>query len=413
MTDPVSITVLALVQLLMSAAKGAANAAGRDAYEALKRALFAQYPEVQSVLENLERNPESLDIQHQLIVILRGRDAGNDSNLQRLTMNLRNVLKHLSQANVVIDQKRASGYNTIQQSLDAHLNLLIGLRKQFRVKDSGLLSSSVSRAAEIPQQYRAEVRALHGRIRHYIESVARMIEDGNYRDTDAFISRLPALIMQERAATLIKADRDLHVSYQTLRLSVDYFSKFNSMLLARIDPQGPPNQESDLLFGNSILVYELADYLIGFIQDFIPGGIRDLEELHKAALSRIEETRADLQRLVDTAESGRIDPKLRDSRVKTAHERERALDLLQAEWESYISEAKQFYARVDDARGLIPNLEFIREDARIQIDMLEQFSIFRVLRESLKSVQGTVDALAQFPLAPLNESRVRRLLEVA
>ena len=411
MTDPVSITVLSLVQaLVIGAAKGMGEAAGRDAYKTLKSALLTHYPKAEPSLENLENNPQSQEVQNQLIIILRRLGAGNDSNLQQLTARLQNAIKYFNQMVIVDEQKRASGYNEMQRGLAAHLNLLIRIRAQYRVEDSGLVSSNIFRATDVPEDLRAEVRALHDRIRRHIEYVARTIEDGNYRDTEAFISSLPALNMRERASSLVKADRELHVSYQTLRLTVDYFGKFNSMLINEINLEGSAARELHLMFGNAIMIYELSDYVIKFIEGFIPGGIGDLKDLHQAAQRRIDVTRTDLRRLVERASSGKIDPKLRDSRLETARERERALNILQEEWENYITEASQFYAGVENARMLIPNLEFIKEDARIQIDLLEQVSILQILRENLRSVQGTVDALAGFPLAPLNESRVRRLL---
>ena len=411
MTDPVSLMVLALVQALAAgAAKGIGEAAGHDAYNALKNALWTAYPNARPSLENLENEPQSQEVQDQLIMILRRVGAGNDSNLQQLTARLQNAIKGFNQKTLVDEQKRTSGYNELQRALAFHLNLLIRVRAQYRVEDSGLLSSNIFRAKDVPENLRAEVRALHGRMRRHIEYVAGMIEDGNYGETEAFISGLPALNMRERAASLVRADRELHVSYQTLRLTIDYFSKFNSMLVNEINLGGSAARELHLMFGNAIMIYELSDYVIKFIEDFTPGGIRDLEDLHQAAQRRIDATRADLRRLVERANSGQIDPKLRDSRLKTAREREKALDILQEEWENYVTEASQFYSRVENAQGLIPNLEFIKEDASIQIDMLEQVSILQILRESLKSIQGTVDALAGFTLAPLNETRVRRLL---
>lgn len=411
MYDPVSITVFAMVQaLLTGAAKAIGEAAGRDAYQALKSALLTHYPAARPSLDNLERNPGSQNVQDQLIGILRSMGAGNDRNLQGLAEKLQNAIKFLSPGDPVDEQKRASGFRTIQQTLADHLNNLIRIRAQYRVDDSGLLSSNISRATDVPEQLRAEVRALHGRIRRNIESIARMIEDGNYRDTEDFIAGLPSLNMRERATSLVKADKDLHVSYQTLRLSVDYFSKFNTMLLDEIDQEGPANRQLHFMFGNAIIVYELADYIIDFMENFTPGGIRDLEDLHKAALRRIEATREDQKHLIETANSGQIDAKLRESRLKAAREREEALTTLQEEWKTYIKEASQFYTRVENVREMVPNLEFIREDARIQIQMLEMVSMLQLLRESLNSVQGTVDALAGFRLAQLNSTRVRQLL---
>jgi hypothetical protein len=411
MADPVSLMVLALAQALIAGAgKGIGEAAGRDAYYALRNALWAGYPHARSGLEDLESRPDSPEAQDQLIMILRSTEAGTDNNFQQLTARLQAAIKGISQKLLVDEQERTAGYNQFQRELALHLCQLIDIRNRYRVNDAGLLSANISRAADVPGDLRAEVRGLHNRMRGHIEKVARKIEGTSYADTEAFISRLPALGMRERAASLVRADRELHVSYQTLCLTISYFSRFNSMLENEISRGGSAAREIHLMFGQAIMICELADYVITFIEGFSPGGIRDLEDLHRAAQQRIDETRADLRRLVERANSGQIDPALRDSRLKSAQEREKALSVVQEEWESYIAEAGQFYSRVAGARGIIPNLEFIRDDARIQIAMLEEVAILQILRESVKSIQGAVDLLAGFTLAPLNETRVRRLL---
>jgi len=159
------------------------------------------------------------------------------------------------------------------------------------------------------------------------------------------------------------------------------------------------------------MLYELADYVIGFVENFTPGGLQDLESLHQEALRRVETTREAQQRLREQAEREGIDVAVRDGILRDVKQREEALITFQEEWGRYLADVKQLYSPLAEVRGKIPNLELIRENARIQIEVLEMVSMLRFLKESSSSIRATVDILKGFQLVPLTASRVRRLLE--
>jgi hypothetical protein len=86
------------------------------------------------------------------------------------------------------------------------------------------------------------------------------------------------------------------------------------------------------------------------------------------------------------------------------------LDFFRIEWDRYIADTKQFYNRVEDVQNKIPTLELIRENARIQLDVLELVAMLRFLRQNADAVRAAVETLQGFRLAPLTPTRVRRLL---
>ncbi len=414
MTDqgtPSVAAALLLKAFLTGAVKGVRAPAERDGYEAFRNAILSRYPVASPIIEDLEHDPYSQKLQEQLIGVLHVLGAGNDKALQQLADELMDDVEYGDPTDLPDQSKRDAGFRLIQEALNDHLDRITSIRAKYPVEDSDLLSSNITHATDVPEQVRAEVRALHSRIRQIIGGIAFAIENDKYRDIEESIKSLPARSMRERAASLVKADKDLRISYETLRLSVDFFSDINSMLLERIEQESQANRQSQLMFGNAIVIYELADYVIGSIKKFTPGGLRELEDLHQEALWRIEKARYAQQRHIENAGGDSVDPGLRDAVLRDAREREAALSIVQDEWGRHITEASQFSSSVDNVRQKIPDLELIRENARLHIDVLEMVSMLRFMRQSPNSILDTVDALKGFRLAPLTETRVRRLLE--
>jgi hypothetical protein len=416
MADRENTSVPALVKaalvkaFLAGVARARGEAAGRDAYYALKNDVSDRYPAATSIIEELERNPGSQILQEQLINALHELDADNDNALERLAQELMDAAEHGDLTELLDESKRDAGFRLIQEALNDHLRHITRIRAEYPVEDSSLLTSSISHATNVPEQVRQEVLALQSRIRQIIEHIAFAIENDKYRDIEESIESLPARRTQERAVRLIKADRDLRISHETLRLSVDLFNDINSVLLDQIEQETEVNRQSQLMFGNAIVVCELADYVIDFIENFTPRGLRELEDLHQEALWRIEKARYAQRRHIENANKDGVDAGIREAILRDVRERESALAIAQDEWERHISEANQLSSRIDIVRQKIPDLELIRENARLHIEVLEMVSMLQLLRETPDSILDTIDALKGFRLAPLNETRVRRLL---
>jgi hypothetical protein len=158
------------------------------------------------------------------------------------------------------------------------------------------------------------------------------------------------------------------------------------------------------------MIYELADFVINFIASFTLGGSAELEGLHQETLRRIAKSHEDQERLAASAKRDGIEPAVRDGILEDVRHRTAALDLFRDEWNRYVDDTKQFYTRVEEVQNKIPTLELIRENARIQLNVLELVAMLRFLRANADAVRATVDSLQGFRLAPLTPTRVRRLL---
>jgi hypothetical protein len=411
MVDPLSVAVRVLAHgILIGLGQGAGKEAGRDAYQALRDVLRHRYPQAWGLVQQLDRYPSSEHLQNELIHMLWDAGASSDSTLIQLAQRLQQVLDGKSGPENLIELKQANGFRSLQRILDEQLELLKSMMHQYHVDGVGLLSSNISRATEVPTAMRTAARDLHNRIRHNIESIAWAIEGGNYGGLEAHATNLPSLARRERAWRLVEADRALHVSFQALRLSIEYFKRYNGLIIEEIEDMPPGQQRTFLMFANAIMVYELADYVINFIENFTPGGIRDLEDLHQAALRRAEKTRDDARRHVEMVKTTPVSANVRDAAIKQAKDTERALGKLSEAWERYLTAARRFHGGLDDVKGGLHDLRATREGARIRIDLLEQVSTLQVLQDSLRSIQETVTELADFRLARLDEATVEELL---
>jgi len=412
MVDPVSLIVFALVRgALTSGAQEVGRAAGNDAYHALKTAVLKKYRSAAPSIDRLEREPESPQRQEEVERTLRSLGADNDPELLLLSEQLVEVIEQGTWTDDPLDMvKRAGGIRAISQTLDGHIERIRGIRANYRLDDSELLSSNISQAADVPAKVRADISELHARIRQIIEQVALSIESSKYRETETVAQNLPGRSERERAIRLVEADKEIRVSYETLRLTVEFFSNLNSQILQRIEQERSEERRTQMFFGNAIAIYELSDYVINYIETFSPSGFRELEALHQDTLRRVEKARADQERLAASARRDGIEPAVRDGILNDVKSRGEALDAFQAEWDKYVAETKQFHSRVDEVHNRIPTLELIRENARVQLDVLELVSMLRFLRQNVDAVRAAVETLQGFQLAPLTASRVRRLL---
>src|SRR5262249_60703152 len=116
-------------------------------------------------------------------------------------------------------------------------------RSESLVDDPDLLTAGVGSAVAVPPDVRKELASLHERIRSIIEQIAARIEDAKYNDAEQTIAGLRiGYNERQRATRLVQADKQLHVSYQALRVAVEFFSGLNQNVLARIETEVSPER---------------------------------------------------------------------------------------------------------------------------------------------------------------------------
>src|SRR5580698_3792442 len=171
MIDPVTLTVAALVRvLIMASAKGAGEAGGADAYRVMKAKIVKKYPAASSSIDSLEREPESRERQDRVAATLRSLGGANDPELARLADELVAAIEGGYPGNAdngypangyaddrVAQAQRTAGVGAVRETLDAHVRRLSEIRSRYLLDDSSLLSSQISRATDIPGEVRSEL----------------------------------------------------------------------------------------------------------------------------------------------------------------------------------------------------------------------------------------------------------------
>jgi len=418
MIDPVSLIVGALVRGLLSGLETTAEHAVTDTYLALKGVLINRYGKpVEASIDMLEQQPTSTERQAAVAWQLKAAGADRDTELARLAEQLTHLVENLPPpeppADPVERVHRRAGMQAVGQVLDQHIGTVLRTRSEYLVDDTDLLTAGVGSAVAVPPDVRKELASLHERIRSIIEQIAARIEDAKYNDAEQTIAGLRiGYNERQRATRLVQADKQLHVSYQALRVAVEFFSGLNQNVLARIETEVSPERQANMMLGNAIMIYELTDFVIRYIQGFTVRGTDEIGSLHADAKRRIADLRTQQQALAEQANRPEVDPAARRQTLDDIQNRQSAIDELDREWEKYVSEVDGLDSSIDQVRSKIPTLELIRQNAKVQIGLIQEVALLHFLRQSSATIKGTVDALQGFQLAPLSSARVRRLLGI-
>ncbi len=198
----------------------------------------------------------------------------------------------LTPEDLIEKAEREAGNQAIDQIVDKHIKDVMGIRAHYPINDQALLSTYIVNNRDIPEAVRNKIGKLHNKIRIIIQEVASRIEERKYQSAQEAIENMPlAYIDRQRANELIQADKKVHVSYQALKTTVELFADLNQMIIDKIERTESIQSETELILGNAILVYELTDFLIDYLERFTVQGISDVLKLHEKTKQKIAELR--------------------------------------------------------------------------------------------------------------------------
>jgi hypothetical protein len=383
--DPASAIVAALVSGILAGVSRSAEEAVYDGYVELKSTLLRRCasrdrPRLQQTVQELEAAPTAPDRQQALVHELHRVGADQDVDLQRLADQLLAVIENpVPQTSSPVERaQRRAGVRAVGTVLDHHIETVLELRNHHRIDDTDLLSAAGS---NVPMAVQDEVGRLHSDIRRIVEEIAHRIEENNYREAEDVVRNLPlAYAERERANALVHAEKRMHISYQALRIAVEYFSELNENLLASIDREWSTAREANLVLGNAITVFELTEFVIRYVERFRLDGHDDIHRLHREAKVRLDAKRTEQQALARRASAPAIEADVREQILDVIRTRESAIGELEREWDKYLSEIDSMRSAISEVYAKVPTLEVIRDNARLQIDVMQEVAVLRFLR---------------------------------
>ena len=187
----------------------------------------------------------------------------------------------LKQAEV---QDQATTLDANKAILAEHLELVIRAVRECSVSPRDLTSGAVQRTP-LPHEIKEGIAQLHTMIRTIITSAAERIQNRRYRSLEDAIGEKYQVVQQkERANAFIAAEKQVNTSVYALRLTVSHFVELNRWILERLKQAQSVRNSSmarEFVLANAILVYELCDFVIEYIEHFQIAGFNELQELKR------------------------------------------------------------------------------------------------------------------------------------
>jgi len=312
------------------------------------------------------------------------------------------------------DRKAAS--DAIKKLAERHVSQLLDVQEQFPLENVDLLSSKIASNQGIPAEIRQKITDFQKKMRSVIEEVATRIEERNYRSAQEAISAMRmGKTQKEQVSALMLADKKVHISCQSLRVTVDVFSEANRMIIASLEEgeaKGDPQLGRALLLGNAVLVYELTDFVIAFIEKFRLAGIEDIKEIYDNIKKKIGAVRQEQEALRKGLESEEIEPATKDQIIANVEARERSLEALMNEWQEYMAALNDIDGQVNIVAQKMPTLKLIRDNAKVQLDLLEVWAVMQVVKSNLGAIQAAALTIESMSLVSLTPDKLRRLFVV-
>lgn len=417
--DAVTLIVTALVNGILSEI-------AKDAYKALKGAILRKYNTVS--INKIEEDPKSVQNQELVKTELKQVGADMDAEILALATDLldlvepppepkrkEQLLQNNNSAEILEYTQWNGGRLALKQIFEKHFNDLIKIRDSYSVKSVDLLSGQIATNYKIPSRELVnDISGLHNKVRDVIQRTAVFIESKKFSAAEKAIAEMDlAHVDREKAQALVLADKKINISYQTLKATVEYFKEINEFLHDRMNRTRSRRRESHLAIGNAILVYELTDYVIKFIESFNVDGYGELMQLYNTTQKKIGELRGMQKQLESNAKRDDVESKATIQTLENIRLREESIKVLEREWKDYIESVDVLKSDLGKVKLKIPTLNVIREDAKIQIELLQEVEMLRVLKQNITIVEATLLTLESIQLIALSPDRVRRLLGVS
>ncbi len=309
-----------------------------------------------------------------------------------------------------------TGAHDMKGLIREHLEMVMRLRRDIEIDDIDLIAVNASKNKRVDQAVRQQFASLHEEMKGIIQQIARQIEEENYKTCAEAIRGFQLSQSQEaKAETLIKADTDVHISCRSLKVAVEMFRYLNNQMVHELNKrrQGDdPVAERQLVFQNALLVYELTDFVIRFIEDFCAQGVKEIVGIHNEMQRMIASLQKEQKSLRKQAEAPEIDEILREQVRCNIASRDESIQVCQKAWGEYM----QTIRSIDDGSGPVkkslPNLRLIRDNARTQLKLLEIVAVLQIVQNNIGAIEATAATLQGIKLIELNPDRVKRLIGI-
>jgi hypothetical protein len=305
----------------------------------------------------------------------------------------------------LIELEKNAGYQAVLTYLQDYTKKVRDIQEKYAFSNRDVMSPRLIDNPKLTSEELATLADLKRKLDHIIHEVAERVEKHRVISYDDYTQRYELNAYDKlRINSLVSSVRDINKSIQKIKFTVENFSRCNKYIINELDECIAKNDFSKskmFVLGNMLLIYELANYLINFLESFKLDGVDDIVQLSQKEVEKISTTMQALQKLKLDADSPEIDPKVKDQVVSNLNDREKSLETFKEEWDKYTAGINDVQSKVGNLKDKIPTLKLIRDNAQNQLDFFEIMKIFGVMMVA-ETVRKNLDTLEMVTL-PLDE----------
>ncbi len=305
----------------------------------------------------------------------------------------------------LIELEKNAGYQAVLTYLQDYTKKVRDIQEKYAFSNKDIMSPRLIDNPKLSTEELATLADLKRKLDNIIHEVAERVEKHRVISYDDYTQRYELNAYDKlRVNSLVGSVRDINKSIQKIKFTVENFSRCNKFIINDLDEsiaKGDFTNSKLSVLGNMLLIYELANYLINFLEKFKLDGIDDILLLSQKELEKISTTMQALQKLKLDADSPEIDARVKEQVISNLNDREKSLESFKEEWDKYLAGINDVQSRVGSLKDKIPTLKLIRDNAQNQLDFFEIMKIFGVMMVA-EAVRKNLDTLEIVTL-PLDE----------
>lgn len=314
--------------------------------------------------------------------------------------------EHSMDAADVLSPIATGGSRNLADFIKCNANIADGLRRQA----TGLFKPGTN----VVDELKKDTQSLHARMKKLIEDVARALENNEYVEVEQKIAGAPlAAKERESASRLIEAHKQSNISIRALQMTVSVFTSFNRRIIERLNQNvDDKGREKELVLANAILVYEITNFLVQYMEDFQVWGLEEIRKLQNEVNKRFDEQARVEQQLRLDAEK-QPDEQTRIRTLQQIDSRESHAKRIRQEWEAFVNEIEGLEGVKKRLDQRLATLKVIRDNAKNQITFVDLLTMTATVKDAITCLDATVVEVEGLELMPITEERVERLLSLS
>lgn len=316
----------------------------------------------------------------------------------------------------------------VMRVAETHIDRIMKVRQRYPIdaadllsgvarRKKGLIDGVLRRDRNLPEEIQQQIGDVQAQLRDAIETVARRIEDREFQSVEQSIdAAVLAARERETATRLVQAHKQANISVRALQLTVSAFRDLNQYLVDRLvqsERDGDYRDERDLVLANAILVYEISDFVIRYIEDFEVWGLKQIDRIKKEMEYKMAAIEGQARKLRKDAQNPTINAAIREQTLAQVQRREQAVQRVRQEWNAFAGEIEDLKVVDKGLTSRLPTLRLIRDNAHSQIQLVDLLTVTSTVKIALDCFEAAITDVEDLDLIPITAERVERLLNVS